>query len=66
MASTMRRDASMHAYGELAAMFVTPVGLEQLRVERLLELRAVIDSLRSDRAQELLVDVQAENERWQA
>ena len=33
---------------------MTPAGLEQYRLDRLLELRAVIDSLRAERGRELL------------
>ena len=34
------------AFGELASSWLTPTRQEQFRLERLLELRAVIDSLR--------------------
>ena len=39
------------AFSELAAAGVSPSRLEQYRLERLLELRAVIDSLRSQDSQ---------------
>jgi len=39
------------AFSELAAAGVSPCRLEQYRLERLLELRAVIDSLRSQDSQ---------------
>ncbi len=39
---------------------MTPAGLEQYRLDRLLELRAVIDSLRPNSGQELLRDAWAE------
>jgi hypothetical protein len=38
----------------------SPPGLEQHRLDRLLELRATIDSLRTERGQELLLDAKAE------
>jgi hypothetical protein len=37
----------MPAFADLLAAGMSPVGLEQLRLDRLFELRAVIDSLRS-------------------
>jgi hypothetical protein len=42
---------------------MTPAGLEQYRLDRLCELRALVDSLRSEREQELLLDVRDEYER---
>jgi len=40
---------------ERAAAFLTPAGLEQYRLDRLLELRAIIDSVRREREHELLL-----------
>jgi hypothetical protein len=58
MATTMTRDACAAFDGrpffERAAAFLTPADLEQYRLDRLLELRAVIDSVRRERAHELL------------
>lgn len=42
------RDGGRLAFAELLAAGESPVGLEQLRLDRLFELRAVIDSLRSE------------------
>jgi len=56
-------DTGKSAFAELAASALSPAGIEQFRIERLVELRAVIDSLRSERTSELLEDVQRERER---
>lgn len=40
-------DLGRRAFGDLAAG-VTPAGLEQFKLERLLELRAVIDAMRAE------------------
>jgi hypothetical protein len=50
------------AFGELAASGVSPAGLEQYKLDRLLELRAVIESLRTERGDELISDVRASME----
>jgi hypothetical protein len=42
-------DLHRRAFGDLAAG-VTPAGLEQFKLERLLELRAVIDAMRAEQA----------------
>ena len=42
------RDGGRLNLAELLAAEMSPVGLEQLRLDRLYELRAVIDSLRSE------------------
>ena len=62
MAYPMIRDAARNGLEEFAAAGMTPAGLEQYRIDRLCELRAVIDSLRSEREQELLLDVRREYE----
>ena len=36
------------AFADFLATGLTPVGLEQLRLDRLFELRAIVDSLRSE------------------
>lgn len=50
-------DNGRRAYDDVASMRLSPVGVGQLKLDRLLELRAVIDSLRSERGHELLRDV---------
>ena len=42
------RDGGRLTFAELLAAGASPVGLEQLRLDRLFELRAVIESLRSE------------------
>lgn len=63
MAIRMTCNAARAAYDEAVASALTPAGLEQYRLDRLLELRAVIDSLRAERGQELLRDARAEQRR---
>jgi hypothetical protein len=60
MAYPMTRDAGRNGLEEFAAAGMTPAGLEQYRLDRLCELRAVVDSLRSEREQELLHDARIE------
>ena len=64
MAYPMIRDAARTSLEEFAAAGMTPAGLEQYRLDRLCELRALVESLRSDRDQELLLDVRDEYERY--
>jgi len=64
MAYPMIRDAARTGLEEFAAAGMTPAGLEQYRLDRLCELRALVESLRSDRDQELLLDVRDEYERY--
>lgn len=64
MAYPMTRDAARNGLEEIAAAGMTPAGLEQYRIDRLCELRALVDSLRSEREQELLLDVRREYERF--
>ena len=63
MATPMTCNAARAAFDEAVASAMTPAGLEQYRLDRLLELRAVIDSLRVERGQELLRDAWAEQSR---
>jgi hypothetical protein len=62
MYRSMTAEAGPLAFGELAASGISPAGLEQYKLSRLQELRAVVDSLRSERGDELLTDVQASME----
>jgi hypothetical protein len=66
MAYPMIRDAARSGLEEFAAAGMTPAGLEQYRIDRLCELRALVESLRSEREQELLLDVRNEYERCTA
>jgi hypothetical protein len=52
------------AFDEAIAAALTPAGLERYRLDRLLELRAVIDSLRAERGHDLLEDARAEHGRY--
>lgn len=49
MMAARTRSAGIPALNELRACGVTQAHLEQYRLDRLLELRAVIDSLRAER-----------------
>ena len=64
MGYPMIRDAARTGLEEFAAAGMTPAGLEQYRIDRLCELRALVESLRSEREQELLLDVRSEYERY--
>jgi len=55
MAIPMTHDAGRIASGDLAAVLPAE-GFEQYRIGRLLELRAVIDSLRAERTDRVLLD----------
>ncbi len=59
MGKLMTLDAARLAFGELAATCVATTGLEQYKLDRLLELRAVITSMRLERGQELMFDALA-------
>ena len=48
MMAARMRDAGIPALSELRACGVTQAHIEQYRLDRLLELRAVIDSLRAE------------------
>jgi len=52
------------AFDEAIAAALTPAGLERYRLDRLLELRAVIESLRAERGHGLVEDAQAELGRY--
>ena len=64
MAMPMTRNDARAAFEEAIASAMTPAGLERYRLDRLLELRAVVDSLRAERGRELLRDAQAERTRY--
>jgi hypothetical protein len=64
MACPMIRDAARTGLEEFAAAGMTPAGLEQYRLDRLFELRALVDSMRSEREHELLLDVRREFQRF--
>jgi hypothetical protein len=64
MAYPMIRDAARTGLEEFAAAGMTPAGLEQYRLDRLCELRALVVSLRSEREPELLLDVRGEYQRF--
>jgi hypothetical protein len=55
----MTAKAGRLAFGNFAAPDTSPTGLEHYKLDRLLELRAVIDSLRAEHGDELLSDVRA-------
>ncbi|MEJ0084156.1 MAG: hypothetical protein WDO72_00605 [Pseudomonadota bacterium] len=59
----MTAEAGHLAFGELAAAGASPADLEQYKLDRLLELRAVIEALRNDGGNDLLDDVRAGLER---
>jgi hypothetical protein len=62
MAMPMIRNPARAAFDDAVAATLTPGGLESYRLDRLLELRAVIDSLRAER-NNLLQDARAEHGR---
>jgi hypothetical protein len=55
MMAARMRDAGIPALNELRACGVTQARIEQYRLDRLLELRAVIDSLRAERGGTALI-----------
>jgi len=59
MATSLNYDPGRVAFGELAASGMSPAGLEQYKLDRLLELRAVITSMRLERGQDLVADALA-------
>ena len=61
MAMPLTRNPAREAFEEAIAATLSPAGLERYRLDRLLELRAVIDSLRAERGQDLLQDAQEEH-----
>ena len=64
MAMPMTRHTARAAFDEAIAAALTPAGLESYRLDRLLELRAVIDSLRAERGQDLLQDARTEQDHY--
>ena len=64
MAIPLTRNPARAAFDEAIAAALTPAGLERYRLDRLLELRAVIDSLRAERGQDLLQDARDEHRRF--
>lgn len=65
MGRSMTAEAARLAFGDLPAPG-TPAGNEQYKIDRLLELRAVIDSLRTGHGDELMDDLRASMERSQS
>lgn len=63
MGRSMTAEAGRLAFGELAASGVSPADLEQYKLARLLELRAVIESLRLESGDPLMTDVRTSMER---
>jgi len=66
MASQLSRDAGSHAFSNEVAAAMSPAGLAQYRIDRLLELRAIIDSLRVERGEELLQDALEMGRGWRS
>jgi len=64
MAMPLNQNPARAAFDQAIAATLTPAGLEQYRLDRLLELRAVIDSLRAEREQELRQDACQEHTRY--
>jgi hypothetical protein len=62
MGRSMTAEAGRLAFGEFAASGVSAADLEQYKLDRLRELRAVVDALRLERGDELLNDVRASME----
>ena len=62
MAIPRIRDAGRISFGDLAAVLPAD-GFEQYRIGRLLELRAVIDTLRAERTDRVLLDARSAFER---
>jgi hypothetical protein len=63
MAMPITRNSARAAFEEAMASAMSPAGLESYRLDRLMELRAVIDSLRAERGQELLREACVEHGR---
>jgi hypothetical protein len=60
MASQAFRESGSVLSSHEVEATMSPTGLAQYRIDRLLELRAVIDSLRVERGEELLMDARSE------
>ena len=52
----MSAEASRLAFGEVAATGISPAAFEQFKLDRLFELRAMVEALRGDRGHELSRD----------
>ena len=57
MARTLNAELNRRAFSEIAASGITPAGLEQFKLERLLELRAVIIAMRAEQTLDRLTEV---------
>jgi hypothetical protein len=57
-------DTSGLAFGGMDASGMSPADVEQYKLDRLQELRAFVDSLRSQHDRELLADVRAEHDQF--
>ena len=64
MAMPMTHNPARAAFDEAIAAALTPAGLERYRLDRLQELRAVIDSLRAERGPDLLRDARDAQSRY--
>jgi hypothetical protein len=64
MAMPLTRNSARAAFDEAMASALSPAGLERYRLDRLMELRAVIDSLRAERGQDLLREACVEHDRY--
>jgi len=60
MGRLMTNAAGYGAFDDQAASVLSPARLEQFKLDRLLELRAVIDSVRREREHALLYDTRTE------
>jgi hypothetical protein len=60
MASQAFRDSASVLSSHEVAATMTPTGLAQYRLDRLMELRAIVDSLRLERGEELLANARRE------
>jgi hypothetical protein len=56
MARILTAELSRRAFSEIAASGITPAGLEQFKLERLLELRAVIIAMRAEQTLDRLTE----------
>jgi hypothetical protein len=56
MARILKAELTRRAFGDIAAAGLSPSGLEQFKLERLLELRAVIDAMRAEQTLDRLTD----------
>jgi len=62
MMRPMRLEDGRRTFREIAAGGTSPADFDQFKLERLLELRAVIDSLRHERYSDSLPDHQVEHD----